>query len=230
MAKKKIIIVNFKTYKESTGSNAVKLAKLCSSAAKKSSANVKVVVSVQATDIYNVVSSVKGSISVYAQHIDTKEQGKTTGFITPQAVKAAGAVGTLINHAEHKLGNAKKIAEHIAAAKKVGLVTVVCAANLAEAKAVAKVSPSPNYIAIEPPALIGGKVSVSDAKPQLITSCVKEIRRVKKLPVLCGAGVNKGKDVSKAIELGTDGVLLASGVVLAKNPGKVLLDLIGGAR
>jgi triosephosphate isomerase len=44
--------------------------------------------------------------------------------------------------------------------------------------------------------------------------------------VLAGAGISTGDCVKKAIELGADGVLLASGVVKAKNPEEVLFDLV----
>ena len=43
---------------------------------------------------------------------------------------------------------------------------------------------------------------------------------------LCGAGVKNGADVAKALELGTEGVLLASGVTKADDPIAVLRDLV----
>jgi len=50
----------------------------------------------------------------------------------------------------------------------------------------------------------------------------------KKVKVLCGAGVKNGKDVSKALELGSEGVLLASGVVKATDKKSVIQDLASG--
>ncbi len=90
---------------------------------------------------------------------------------------------------------------------------------------------SPEYIAIEPPELIGGDVSVTTAKPEVITKAVDRIRAVNpNVGVLCGAGVKTRKDVAKALELGTMGVLLSSGVVKAKDPEKALRDLVKGLR
>ena len=52
---------------------------------------------------------------------------------------------------------------------------------------------------------------------------VRSIEKVNpKVKVLCGAGITSGEDVKKALELGTKGILVASGVVKAKNPRKVL--------
>lgn len=224
-----IIVVNFKTYKEATGENAARLAKLCEAAAKKANGRVKVAVAVQATDIFRVVANVdKKIIAVFAQHIDAAGQGKFTGFTTAEAVKEAGASGTLLNHAEHKLGNQEVISEHVATAKKSGLMTVVCAADAEEARAVAAAKPSPDYIAVELPELIGTLVSVSKAKPEVVTSAIAAVRKESYVPVLCGAGVANAEDVRKAIKLGTEGILVATAVVAAKEPEKALLELISG--
>jgi triosephosphate isomerase len=44
--------------------------------------------------------------------------------------------------------------------------------------------------------------------------------------VLCGAGISKGEDLRAALDLGSKGVLLASGIVKAKDPKAALEDLI----
>lgn len=221
-----LIIVNFKTYKEATGGNAVRLAKMCEAAALKAKDKVKVAVAVQATDIFRVAAAVDNRIiEVFAQHIDANGQGKSTGFVTAEAVKEAGASGALLNHAEHKITD---IAKRIATVKAAKLATVVCAADVAEATAIAKTA-QPDYIAVEPPELIGGKVSVSEAKPELIAAAVAAVKKENsKITVLCGAGVNSRKDVEKALQLGTKGILVASSVVFAKNPEEALTELIKG--
>ncbi len=222
-----LIIVNFKTYREATGENAVKLAKACEAAALKAKNRAKVAVAVQATDIFIVAAAVdKKKVMVFAQHIDANGQGKSTGFVTAEAVREAGASGTLLNHAEHKITD---IAKRIATAKAAKLAVVVCAANVAEAKAVASLTPAPDYIAVEPPELIGGKVSVSEARPELIAAAAAAVKKENnRITVLCGAGVNSRSDVEKALELGTEGILVASAVVLAKDPERALAELIKG--
>ncbi|MBU0461021.1 MAG: triose-phosphate isomerase [Nanoarchaeota archaeon] len=218
-----LIIINLKTYKEGTGKNAVALAKLCEQISKKTKTNI--VVAVQAADIYQVAHSV--SIPVLAQHIDAIDYGSHTGWMLPAAAKEAGAVGTLISHSEHHL-SLNEIKKTIAAARKAGLACVVCARTANEAQQIARLKP--DFIAAEPPELIGGKISVSTAKPGLISGTVARVNSVAKIPVLTGAGIKNGKDVSSSIKLGAKGILVASGVVKAKDKRAALKDLVNGMK
>jgi triosephosphate isomerase len=222
MLKTPIIVVNVKTYDEATGSKALEIARAMNEVA--SETGVSMVISVQATDIYLVSQEV--SIPVFAEHIDPVKPGSHTGWVLPEAVREAGAVGTLINHSEHRLKLAD-IDACIARAKEVGLTQVVCSNNIATSKAVAALNP--DFVAVEPPELIGGDISVTSANPEIVSGTVRAVREINKgIKILCGAGVKNGEDVKKALELGTDGVLLASGVVKAKERKEVLLDLANG--
>jgi triosephosphate isomerase (TIM) len=211
-----VILVNFKTYPAGTGARAVKLAKVCEEVAKRHDADIRV--AVQAADIYRVASAV--SIPVYAEHIDAVEPGRNTGFILPEDVKAEGAAGTLLNHSEHRLTQSV-LEDAVKRAKAAGLKVIICAATPADGKKVAALMPE--FVAIEPPELIGGDVSVSAAKPDVIRKSVEWIAS----PVLVGAGIHTNEDLRVARTLGARGVLLASGVVLAKDPKKVLERLLG---
>jgi len=222
MERTPIIIVNVKTYLESTGPRAVAMARLMDALSKETGASL--VIAVQPSDIPTCASQAK--IPVYAQHIDPMPSGSCTGWILPEAVKAAGAVGTLINHSEHRLKLAD-IDACIARARAVGLTSVVCTNNVATSKAAAGLIPQ--MIAVEPPELIGGDVSVTSADPRVVSDTVKAVKAIApSVKVLCGAGVKTGDDVHAAQRLGADGVLLASGVVKAKDQEKVLRDLIAG--
>ena len=219
-----IIIVNVKTYSEATGRKAVELAKMMDKLAKETSASLAI--AVQHTDIQKVADSV--NIPVLAQHIDPISPGSHTGWVLPEAVKEAGANGTLINHSEHRLKLAD-IDTCIKRAEENKLTTVVCSNNIRASKAIAALEP--DFVAVEPPELIGGDISVTTANPEIVKGTVEEVRKISKnIGILCGAGVKNGKDVEKAIELGTDGVLLASGVVKAQDKEKVLRDLISGLK
>ncbi len=221
-----LIIVNFKTYKEATGQNAIKLAKMCESAAGKCKEKARIIIAVQPTDISKVAEAVNNkSVSVYAQHLDNSAQGKFTGHITAEAAKEAGAVGTLLNHAEHKLAY-PVLETTLDRCRENEITTVVCAADRQEAGRVAKLKP--DCIAIELPELIGTLKSVSTVSPEAVTNSLAAIRKTGNMPVLCGAGVANGEDVRRAIELGTEGILVATAVVLAKNPEEALLQLISG--
>jgi triosephosphate isomerase len=163
---------------------------------------------------------------VFAQHCDALAPGSGTGWTTPEAIKAAGAVGSILNHAEHKISHGE-VGATVERLRALGLSSLVCADGDAEVRALAALTPT--YLAIEPPELIGGAVSVTSADPAVIERNAVAIRRAAPLTLsLCGAGIKTARDVSRAIELGCHGVLLASGVVKSRRPRAVLDDLCSG--
>lgn len=214
------IIVNFKAYREVEGEAALRIALDCQAVAEES--GVSIIACPPMTELSRVAGAVK--IPVMAQHADPKSPGSATGWVTPEMVRASGAVGTLVNHSEHKMPQID-IAKVVASCKKIGLRTCICADT---AEATGRMSElRPDMVAVEPPELIGGEVSVTEARPEVVSDAVSAARRVDaSVPVLCGAGVKTGKDVRRALELGAKGVLLASGVVKAKDPRKALQDLV----
>ena len=217
-------MVNFKTYPEASGQRSVELSQICGKVAEETGASI--VVAPPLMDLALVARSV--DIPVFAQHLDSVVSGSTTGHLTVENAKASGADGTLVNHSERRLRIAE-IHEVIDRCRSAGLTTIVCTNNLAVSKASAAMEP--DFVAIEPPELIGGDVSVTSANPRIVSDTVRAIRHIgNEVQVLCGAGVKNGRDVSKAVELGTDGVLLASGVVKSKDPRATLMDLVGGLR
>lgn len=218
-----ILLINFKTYEQSTGAAALKLAKICESVAKKSGVNIAV--APQLADLREISGAVK--IPIFAQHFDAITFGSNTGFVLPESVKAAGAVGSLINHSEHRIGM-ENIAWGVDKMRELKMLSVVCVKDIQEAKSVAKLAP--DFIAYEPPELIGSGVSVSQTKPEVVEGVVEEVARItNRSVVLCGAGITNGGDVKSAIRLGTRGVLVASGVVKAKDPKAVLEDFARNA-
>jgi triosephosphate isomerase len=164
------------------------------------------------------------AIPVYAQHVDCYEPGAHTGHITADALKMAGAAGSLINHSERRLSLAD-IEASIRALQVQKLISVVCSNN--EVTSAGAAALAPEYVAIEPPELIGSGVSVSKANPEIIRRSVAAVHAVNpKVKVLTGAGIQSGDCVKIAVDLGTDGVLLASSVVKAQEPATVLRDLV----
>jgi triosephosphate isomerase len=213
-----LILINFKTYAEATGKNAIKLAKIIENVSLKTETCIGL--APQFVDIAPITHAV--SVPVFAQHIDPVKPGSHTGHVLPGSVKAAGAVGTLINHSERRLGLAD-IDAAIKRSREVDLASVVCANNQAVSAAIATLRP--NMIAVEPPELIGTGIPVSKAKPEVVTDTVKVVKQTNPdVIVLCGAGITRADDVAAALKLGTEGVLVASGVVRATDPHKVLLE------
>lgn len=216
-----MIVINFKTYPEVTLSNHIlKIITDCESVFNQY--KVPIVFVVQATDIYKVCQNT--SLPVFAQHIDPFEPGKNTGFITWMAIKENGAMGVMINHSEHRIGmeNIKKTLE---ICQRENLETLVCVENATEAIEVDKYNP--DMIALEDPVLIGGDISIikNEAGKIKVQEFVAQNLKAKSL---VGAGVKNQEDIRVSLEIGASGVLLASGIAKATNPGQVLEDLCQG--
>ena len=213
-----IVIVNFKTYIEATGTRAVDLAKKADRVSRET--GVSFGVAPQIADLASVVEAVE--IPVFAQHIDPIKPGSFTGHVLPESIREAGARGTLINHSEIRL-KLSDIDDIISITREKGLLSVVCANNPATSRAAAALRP--DLIAIEPPELIGTGIAVSKAKPEVVTGTVRVVREInREVVILCGAGISDGEDVRAALKLGTQGVLVASGIVKAKDPYIVMLE------
>jgi triosephosphate isomerase len=213
-----IIIVNFKTYLEATGRRAVALAKQAERVSKETGSYI--VVAPQCSDICRVAEAVE--IPVFAQHIDPISPGSHTGEVLVDSVKEAGAVGTLINHSERQMKLADIDAVVKTAAEK-DLISCVCTSNPPISAAVAYLHP--DIISIEPPELIGSGVAVSKAKPEEVAKTIQLVRKVNsEAHILCGAGISNGEDVAVALKLKTQGVLVASAIVKAKDPYTILRD------
>ena len=214
-----LVIVNAKTYQSSQGRGAVELARIMDSL---DSRGARLVLAVSPFDLA-IVTAVVENIEVWAQHLDPIGFGSNTGQLHPSTAIEHGALGTLINHAENKV-DLSHVADLIPIIDN-RISVCACAADLDEAASLAALSPQ--YIAIEPPELIGGDISVTTADPAIVSGTVELVKSVNpSVKVLCGAGVNSGEDVAFAIELGAAGVLLASAVTLADDPAKVLNGLL----
>ncbi|MBP2145542.1 triosephosphate isomerase [Methanofollis sp. W23] len=215
-----LIIVNLKAYAEGTGEKATRIAAAAEEVGKES--GVVIGVAPAYTDLGLMARDY--DVPVYAQHIDGVMPGAHTGHVTAEQVRGAGAMGTLINHSERRLTLAE-IEASLSAARRCGLEAVICTNNVATTAAAAALGPE--YVAIEPPELIGTGVSVSKADPGIIENSVEAVRGVNpEVKVLTGAGISTGECVRIALDLGTDGVLLASGVVKAADPAAALRDLV----
>ena len=215
-----IVLLNYKTYLESSGLNALKLAHDLESAASES--GITMVATPQAVDIYRI--SEETSLPIFAQHIDPITPGGHTGSSLISTLIEAGISGSLINHSEQRMKLAD-IDEVVKMCKANDIESCVCTNNIETSKAVATLNPV--AIAVEPPELIGTGIPVSQAQPEIVENTVKEVKNINKdIKVLCGAGITTGDDMKAAMDLGADGVLLASGIIKAESPKEALLDLV----
>ncbi len=212
-----MIVLNLKTYPE-TIEKALFFADVTKEVVEES--GLRVVLCPPATFLHEAAERAE----VFAQHVDPQEPGAYTGSIPVELLKHFKVKGSLVNHSEKKLPLevVKATTERL---HMVGLESLVCAASTKEAVDIAQFTPT--FIAVEPPELIGSGVSVSKATPEIIVNSVRAVKEVNhKITVLCGAGVSNKDDVKKALELGSEGVLIASAFVKAKDPKAFLKELV----
>lgn len=171
------------------------------------------------------IAQVTERLFVFAQHIDPIEIGRGNGSVLAEAVKAAGAAGVLLNHAEKRL-SIYEISNAIRRADEVGLLSMVCADSPQEAAAIAHLAP--NVILAEPSELIGGAgQSVAADSGQFIRQSKDMVKRVDpRILVLNSAGIRTADDVAEIIRLGADATGVTSAVVKADRPPEMLEDMI----
>ncbi len=216
---KPVIIVNFKTYLQSLSDKALEIAACAVKISDKT--GIYIGLAPQYVDIRLMSST--SSIPVYGQHVDAIKPGAYTGHVTAESLLNAGAIGSLVNHSEKQL-RLSEIDKIVNKLNKLDLISVVCGDTSTVSAAAATLNP--DMVAVEPPELIGSGIAVSKANPEIISDTVDRIKKVNpKVTILCGAGITKGEDVSSAIKLGAEGILVASGVVKAKDPCNALNEL-----
>jgi triosephosphate isomerase len=204
------------------GSQIVDLARIADEASSKF--GVAVIFTTPYTNIETVARTVK-NLYVFAPHMDLTPIGRGLANVLPESVRAAGAVGVLLNHSEKPLG-ISTLCGTVERARSLGMLTVVCADSTTEIRAVAEISP--DAIIAEPADLIGkgkmGDISYVAAACRTIRSINPEIA------VLVGAGVSCGQDAYNVIRTGADATGSSSGVVCAKDPKAVLHEMLEGVR
>ena len=212
-----MFVINCKNYEEISGDKIIKFVKIAEKVSKKY--KVKIAIS-PPQHLIGLVSN--SSIPILAQHVDDSKVGSTTGFVIPELLKKSKVKGSLINHSEHRISS-KEIEKLVLKLSELKMISILCVKDVAEVKKYLKLNP--DYIAIEPPELIGSGKAVSTEKPELIAKAASIVNDSKnKTKLLCGAGIVSGDDVSKASELGSDGILVASGIIKAKSWDKIISE------
>jgi triosephosphate isomerase len=218
---KRPLIINFKNYEEVTADKAIKLAESARHVAEK--LKIEIVVAPPQPVLALIAKSVQ--IPVICQHVDTEKMGPSTGFVVPEMAKSYGAVGSLINHSEHRI-DMSSIRSLVERMRKIGMASIVCAQEPHEVVEISTFHP--DFIAIEPPELIGSGRAVSKENPAIITKSVQGAGS--RSSVICGAGITDKDDVAKAMELGSQGILVASGIVKADSWERKITELASGMK
>ena len=174
------------------------------------------------TEIRRIVENVKRLI-VFAPYMDTLRPGRGMADVLPEAIKAAGAKGVILNHCERPM-TLQAINATVKRANELELTTFACADSITEAKAIAQFHP--DIINPEPTELIGTNEASN-------MDYVKETLRVIKaefpdILVEQAAGITTGSQVYDFLMVGNDGAGSASGILKATDPYAVLDEMIAG--
>jgi triosephosphate isomerase len=215
----RLFLINFKNYTEISAERTVSLALAAQKAAK--TLNVEIVVAPPQPSIAIVKQNV--DIPVFCQHIDDAKGGQSTGFFIPEMARSYGAAGSIINHSEHRLSYVV-ISNLVQRLKQLSMTSVVCAQTPKEVAELAKLNP--DFIAIEPPELIGSGKAVSKESPKIIQDSIKSAAENSKYTkLICGAGIVDQSDVTAALQLGVEGILVASGIIKSNSWYEKILEL-----
>ncbi len=207
-----ILIINFKNYAEIQGERCLALARQVEEVARELSLEDSIAIA-PPTPALALISSRFDNITVIAQHVDDANEGSTTGYVTAEMLRSFNIRGSIVNHSEHRL-DLNTIKGIINRLKRLNMLSIVCANTPDEVKRLAVLNP--DYIAIEPPELIGTGNAVSKSKPEVIVKAVEAVNS-NSSKIICGAGIVDASDVKAALRLGSRGILVASGVIKAKD-------------
>lgn len=215
-----MFIINCKNYEEISGGKIKRLVKVAEKTSQRYN-GVEIAVA-PPQHLVGLVADMNSSIHIFAQHVDDKAAGSTTGFVIPELLKRSNADGSLINHSENRIPK-DAIARLVTRLRELKMVSVLCVKDVAEVRRYAKLDA--DYIAIEPPELIGSGKAVSKERPELIAKAASVLKDTKSnSKLLCGAGIVSGADVAKAMELGSAGILVASGIIKADRWNKIISE------
>ena len=219
MLRTPLLLINFKTHLEGTGKRAFRLAKIAEKVSLDT--GVQIIIAPQYSDIAKIASKIK--IPIFAQHLDPEEAGAHTGYILPEAIAAAGAMGTMLNHSEQPLTR-EKVELAIKRCRELGLLTCCLSNSPEEGAQISRLAP--DMIVVEVPELIGTGRAISTVSPQTIKNAISKIRKFNKdVLLIAGSGVTTSIDVKRAIELGMQGVGSSTAVLKSEKPREVLYEM-----
>ncbi len=216
-----LLVVNLKAYGRAVGDGALRVLEALERV--RDETGVTVAIAPNHVDLSLVAS--RAAIPVLAQGAVPGMGGAATARVPIGILPSIGVEGLIINHSENQQ-TLSEVASLVEEARSLGLWSLVCVPSPSEAMAVAPLSP--DAIAVEPPDLIGGPISVSRARPEVLLQFSRALSEAYTGLLLAGAGISSGEDSSRAVELGMDGVLVASAIANSEEPFKRALDIASG--
>ena len=182
--------------------------------------DVDILFTAQYADCYRI-SQATNRLIITTQHMDALSPGRGMGYILPESLVESGVQATFLNHAEHPV-KVNELVEIMKRADELGILTIVCADSISEAKAISTLDP--DIMICEPTELIGTGQSSSIDYMRQTNEAVRESNS--KIKVLQAAGISSPEDVRKALESGADATGGTSGIIGAENPIEMLESML----
>ncbi|MBP9758921.1 triose-phosphate isomerase [Candidatus Dojkabacteria bacterium] len=216
-----MIILNLKNYLESTGPNLINIINDVKFAAQEDK-RIKDIVAISPA-VYDLNLAIQNAdgIQIFAQHIDFKKAGSTTGWTPAESMKHLNVNHSVLNHSERRHPKWEDLEDTIKHAHDLDIKLIVCCENLDEAKKLLKLKPF--AIAYEDKELIGSGQSITTGKPEEVKRFIDLVNG--KAKAIIGAGISSSEDITKGLEFGADGFILASAFVKASDKKAKILEL-----
>lgn len=204
------------------GDEVLRIAEAADSAAARYGVDVLMVVPY--TDIRRVAENTAHLI-LLAPYMDLIPPGRGMADVLPEALKAAGAQGVVINHCERPM-TLSAIKRTIDRAEALGMLSFACSDSIAEARALAQLGP--DIINPEPSELIGSGTPSGPAFVREVTAAIKRIDR--SILVEQAAGISSGEQAYRLIRAGAEGCGASSGIFLSGDPARMVDEMIRAVR
>lgn len=158
---------------------------------------------------------------VLAPYMDALRPGRGIADVLPEALKAAGAQGVVLNHSERPM-TLNAVRKTIERANELELLTFVCADTIAEAQALAQLHP--DILNPEPTELIGSG-SVTDMS--YVRDVIRAVKAIDSaILVEQAAGITTAQQVYDFIMAGSEAAGSASGILNSANPHALLNEMV----
>jgi len=158
---------------------------------------------------------------ILAPYMDTLRLGRGMADVLPEALKAAGAQGVVINHCERPM-TLTAIKKTIDRANELDLFSFVCADTIEEAKAIAQLGP--DIINPEPSELIGSGQASDMGYVMEAINAVKAINP--DILVEQAAGITTAQQIYDFIMAGSEAAGSASGILNSERPFELLDEMV----
>jgi len=209
-----MILLNFKTYKQASGKSALELIRVVEKVVDQT--GVKIFPAVQALDLAYLKPQTQ--LDLWVQHLDAIQPGRHTGRLSAYTAYQQGAAGVQLNHSENPLTE-DQLKKALEICRQNQIKTLVFCADLKTLKTINNLNP--DYVCWENP----DNVATGQTDFHQAQNVIKQAISVCSAPFLLGAGITSAEDVKTALNLGADGVGLASAFIKTDNSYDLLLSL-----